>query len=505
MPVRPSPRPGRPVKAPRSRSAVRLAFLLGALAACSGGGGDGGGAQAVCGDGTVEGTEACDDGNLVDGDGCDSSCTPSDCTGDALATFEGDLVPSREVHVATGGDDVSGDGSAASPFATIERAASEATPGTAIRVHAGTYAGGQFLDGVAGLPGAPVWIGGAPGEAPPVLQGGAEGLHLSRVRYLILHDLEVAGATANGVNCDDGGEVANPEATHHVVFRNLFLHDVGSTGNQDCLKLSGVNDYHVLDSVITRCGDGGSGIDQVGCHRGVIARNVLRDVGVVSGNGIQAKGGSADVDIRWNRIANAGPRALNLGGSTGFEFFRPPLSETAPNAEARNLRALANVIEGPGAPVAFVGCVGCVAAHNTLVDPSPWVIRILQETTTSAPYQFLPASDGEFVNNLVWFERAALSTDVNVGPGTSPGTFVFSNDLWYAHDDPGQSEPALPVAETAAIVGQDPLFVDAASGDFRLAAGTPAAGRGAPAGVPGDAAGACYATPPTIGAYEIVP
>ena len=29
---------------------------------------------AVCGDGVVESTEACDDGNLTDGDGCDEAC-----------------------------------------------------------------------------------------------------------------------------------------------------------------------------------------------------------------------------------------------------------------------------------------------------------------------------------------------------------------------------------------------------------------------------------------------
>src|SRR5437764_5898369 len=33
----------------------------------------------VCGDGTREGDEECDDGNLVDGDGCDSNCTRTRC------------------------------------------------------------------------------------------------------------------------------------------------------------------------------------------------------------------------------------------------------------------------------------------------------------------------------------------------------------------------------------------------------------------------------------------
>ncbi len=34
---------------------------------------------ACCGNDVVDGGEACDDGNLVDGDGCDSNCTPTGC------------------------------------------------------------------------------------------------------------------------------------------------------------------------------------------------------------------------------------------------------------------------------------------------------------------------------------------------------------------------------------------------------------------------------------------
>src|SRR6266404_9964251 len=34
---------------------------------------------AVCGNGVLEAPELCDDGNLVDGDGCDSNCTPTGC------------------------------------------------------------------------------------------------------------------------------------------------------------------------------------------------------------------------------------------------------------------------------------------------------------------------------------------------------------------------------------------------------------------------------------------
>ena len=106
---------------------------------------------------------------------------------------------------------------------------------------------------------APIWIGGAPGEAAPVIDGGGEGLHLTKVRYLVLHDLELKGSTQNGINVDDAAEYSNADATRYVVFRNLNVHDVGSGGNQDCLKLSGLNDFWVIDSKFARCGGGGSG------------------------------------------------------------------------------------------------------------------------------------------------------------------------------------------------------------------------------------------------------
>jgi hypothetical protein len=417
---------------------------------------------------------------------------------DRLEAFGRWLTPTAKLHVATTGDDTSGDGSPGNPFATIGRAAQDALPGTALRVHAGTYAGGTYLADLAGSAGAPIWIGGAPGEARPVIQGGGEGLHLSRAKYLVLHDLEVRNASANGINADDGGDVADPLASHHLTFLRLSIHDIGTGGNQDCLKLSGINDYTVALSELARCGGGtsGSGVDHVGCHSGLLARNLFHEL---SANAIQSKGGSAGIDIRWNRFADAGARSLNLGGSTGFEFFRPPLSTTAPNAEARDLRAVANLFEGSDAAVAYVGCVGCVVAHNTIVDPQTWILRILQETTTSPPYTFEACRDGVFVDNLVSFERAALSTHLNIGPNTAPATFVFASNLWYAWDDPGQSQPSLPSAETNGLYGVDPEL----GPGYRIAPGSPAAGSGQTTPWSwGDLDGFCFADPPSRGAFE---
>lgn len=433
-----------------------------------------------------------------------ASAPPAGCA--PPPPFHAGLEPARIVWVDAGGDDQAGDGSADRPFATLRRAAREAAPGTALRLRPGRYAGGTYLDDLAGTADAPIWLGGVPGGGEPgpsavVIAGASEGLHLTRARWVVVHDLTVEGASGNGINADDGGATEGPSTSHHLAFERLTIRDIGGNGNQDCLKLSGLEDVTVEGSAFARCGGGvsGSGIDMVGVHRARVVGNRFEDL---SGSGVQAKGGSADVEVRGNRMLRAGARAVNMGGSTGFAFFRPPLDPAGENAEARDIRVVANLIEGSQSPIAFVGCVGCLAAHNTLVDPEIWVLRILQETTTGGGFAFSPARDGRFLNNLVVFRRGQLRTTSNVGPGTAPETFAFAHNLWYAIDAPGRSAPELPAPETNGVVGLDPrLGPDAAIG-----ADSPAAGAGLPlAEAGGDLAGRCYADPPSIGAREVGP
>jgi hypothetical protein len=479
-------------------------LFLGLVAGCDGGstgaGGDGGasaggsGGADTGGQGGAGGSGASSSGG---GGAGGSACGP-------VVTFADGLSPTKELHVATTGDDAN-DGSEPQPLATIQMAVSLATPGTAVVVHAGTYPGGAYLSDVVGSADAPIWIGGAQGEPRPVFEGGPEAIHITKARYLVLHDLEVRNMDANGINVDDGGEYDNEDAARHILFANLYIHDIGSGGNQDCIKLSGINDYFVLDCEMSVCGGSGAGsaVDHVGCHRGVLARNFIHDL---TGNGIQCKGGSEDIDILWNRLISAGERGVNMGGSTGFEFFRPPLSDAMPNAEARRIHVYSNVFQGSTTPIAFVGCVDCEAVNNTFVDPQNWLMRILQETVSSPPYDFLPAQNGLYANNIVYFDRATLSgEDVNVGANTDAASFTFTNNLWYAHDDPGASAPStLPSADTASVVGQDPAFADAGAGNYAIAASSPAAGKGtAQGGVTADITGTCYADPPSIGAYEV--
>src|SRR5690606_17304789 len=136
----------------------------------------------------------------------------------------------------------------------------------------------------------------------------------------------------------DGGSYETP--AEHVVLRNITVRDVGSGGNNDCIKLSGLDRFFILDSDISSCNEG-DGIDMVGCHHGVISGNTIHDT---FDGGIQAKGGSADTIIHGNRFIDVAGRSINAGGSTGLEFFRPI---DAPY-EAARLRVVGNVFVRSG-------------------------------------------------------------------------------------------------------------------------------------------------------------
>jgi hypothetical protein len=181
------------------------------------------------------------------------------------------------------------------------------------------------------------------------------------------------------------------------------------------------------------------------------------------------------------------------------------LSILQANVEARDIRVLANVFIGGVTPFAYVGAVDCVVAHNTIVNPTNWLFRILQETTSHDGYVFLETQNCVLTNNIFYFERAELSaTDINVGPNTLPLTYTLRHNLWYAHDTPGSSEPDYPVAESGGIVGEDPNLSNPEAKDCALLPGGAAAGAGAmQCWILGDHAGHCYASPPSIGAYEI--
>jgi hypothetical protein len=394
----------------------------------------------------------------------------------------------RDLHVGSG-----------HPYATVQAAAADAAPGDRIVVHPGTY-GGDYITDLQGTATQPVAIVAAAGEAPPVFGGSGNGMQLVDPAWLLIEGIVVESCTDNGLNIDDGGDYATPAGP--LVVRGVTIRDIGPTGNHDGLKMSGVDDFVVYGNTFERWGDGGSGIDMVGCHDGLIAGNSFTHTSDTLGaNGVQAKGGCRDVEVRGNIFTHTGDRGVNMGGSTGDPYFRPP----GVGYEAYGIVVIANVFVGCRAPAAFVGCEGsCLFAHNTVYRPGRWALRILNER----PDLVAETRDGRVMYNIFVVD-SALATFVNIGPDTDPGSFTFDGNLWFHLDDAGFTMDTIPndggatLAQTNAIVQEDPLLGDPTSGDFTLGDASPAIGRaGALAERTLDFMEECYASPASLGAIE---
>jgi hypothetical protein len=331
-------------------------------------------------------------------------------------------------------------------------------PGDELVIRPGRYRGGLSLAGLAAPASGVTLIRGADAKDPPVFEGGGSGWHLADCNGITLRGLVVRGATGNGVNVDDGGSFDTP--ARGVTIEDVTISDTGPRGNCDALKMSGVERF-----VVRNCrfeGWGGSAIDMVGCRDGRVEDcRFTGKEGFDQSSGVQMKGGTEDVLVQCSFFDKAGERAINLGGSTGLQYFRPKPGEF----EARRITVAGNRFVGSMAPVAFVNADASRVARNTIVHPAKWVLRILQEQRAPG---FLPCRGCAFEENLVVFDER-VTTAVNVGPGTAPDTFTFRRNAWCG----GAARPSLPVPEEDGVHGVDPKLEAAGTAEMRATSRDP--------------------------------
>lgn len=324
-----------------------------------------------------------------------------------------------------------------------------ATPGDTVLLAPGIYDGGHYRHGLTG-----VTIRGADTNDWAIIRGGGNGLQLSHATDVTLEYLVFEQQTSNGINIDDGGSQATP--TSNLMLRNLVVRNMNASGNNDGIKLSGVTGFLIDRVQVLNWGAGGSAIDPVGSHHGLIQNSLFRhSAGAASG--VRPKGGSKDIVIRANRFEIGGNqgRAIQAGGSTGAEFFR--FIDGDSGYEAAEIVAEGNVVIGGGAAFGYVNIDGGVFHHNYVHRPERWAVRILNENPGSA---IVDPQRGEFRDNVVVFDGSQWSTAVNVGGETLPQTYKFVGNSWFnlANPTPAGSTPTLPVAETDGTYGVDPAI-----------------------------------------------
>ena len=324
---------------------------------------------------------------------------------------------------------------------SLRTALRDLKPATTLRIAAGEYSGGHSASGVEKLT-----IEALDPKQPPHFKGGGNAWHFSRCNGLTLRNLRVSGQTGNGLNLDDGGDLANP--TTGITLERIEINDIGPKGNHDGIKCSGLDKLTIRDCTIT--GWGGQGIDFVGCHHSlIIGCRFVSKQGFTASAAVQLKGGTSDVIVEKCSFTNAGERPINLGGSTGLPYFRPQGAKY----EAARLMVRDNIIEGSPCAAAFVGVEGAEFTGNTILFPTKWIFRVLQETREPG---FAPCRNVLIKDNKIIFRRAQVQIDINISDATAPETFRFETNRWCAEDRPQASKPRLPNEEKEGIYGVDP-------------------------------------------------
>jgi len=343
-----------------------------------------------------------------------------------------------------------------------------------------------FVEGLVGTEQRPIIIRGFKNDFSSYIDAREHGLHLVRPQFVVIQDVRILGATGNGINVDDGGTDRddNPDAEPWVAnirIRRVEVLRTGPSGNTDGIKLSGLRGARIEDCKIE--GWGGSAIDLVGCRDITIERCTFRGlIDYAQASGVQAKGGSQNVRIADCEFHEAGQRAVNAGGSTDLRYFRPAVKdEAAPGSlsEALGIQIERCLFVGGDCAVAFVGSDRVTVQQCTIVRPTFWAFRILQETTDP---RFGPSRRGTIGRNLIIWDGSSLKDLFNIGPDTDPASFIFEDNLWWAEGVEEQPELVMPGQMAfPQVTGVDPRLNE------KVQPQTPeAANYGRPFALPGD-------------------
>ena len=186
---------------------------------------------------------------------------------------------------------------------------------TVLKIGPGQYSGGYSVREVKHLT-----VEALDSKDPPKFVGGNAGWHFSSCPNLTLRHLHISGQQHNGLNIDDGGQPDRPATD--ITLEKIEVSEIGPKGNCDGIKCSGLDRLTIRECSIR--GWGGQAIDLVGCHDVLIALcHFEGKEGFTASAGVQAKGGRFNAIVEQCEVVDAGGRAINGGGSTGLEFFRP--------------------------------------------------------------------------------------------------------------------------------------------------------------------------------------
>jgi len=319
----------------------------------------------------------------------------------------------------------------------LRDALNAADPGDRIYMAPGSYTGRLWVTDVHGTADDMIEVVALdPTNRPVFTSDDAACFTLYNCSYVLVDGLI---AEHGGTPTQDANNIEFPHGSH-MVLKNALSRDLDHDGNSDGVKFARSDNVLMYNCTVASWADGGSANDQMVSRNSLMMRNLITfpDMTPNAGaNGTQPKGDSYRNGYYKNVFLDGSSRCIQFGGAGGVDGW-----------EGHDMVAMGNVIDGGEAAAAYVSCQTCELSYNTIVDPTKWVMRILNEGG------WAETGTNTFKRNLVVY--GPLSSIQNVGSGTRPETFTYAENYWYNRLDPAASIPALPGGQTDPAGGTDP-------------------------------------------------
>ena len=409
-----------------------------------------------------------------------------------------------QLYVQVFGSDTAGDGSITNPFATVQHAVNAAASGDTVNVGMGTYTGNITMASGVSIRGA--------GQNVTTLRGTGSGSVVTATS--IGADTSLAGVTITGGNrTGDGGGISlsgsditisdtavlgnsatvngggiacetysSPTITNVLVLNNKATSDGGGIFCYQSTPLI------ATDTVMANTsGDDGAGIAcETDASATIASTTIVRNVAGAGstncGGGIYCSG-SADATITESTIdgntAGSGAGVACLGSAAKLEANEIAVNQASHYGggvywDTTAGRVDSNTFVGNNA----VQYGGGICASST-ASPLPVVNNVLAaNTAATAGGAIFDYNCGVVAtNNTITGNMAVTGGAVRHSTGTTPT--ITNCIIWKNGDDLSNCSATYSDLSTGTIVPgdgnikQDPLFADAAHGDFQLSLGSP--------------------------------
>jgi hypothetical protein len=382
-------------------------------------------------------------------------------------------------YVAENGDDTSGNGSSAKPWATINHALETVADGAVILVRPGTYTGGTRLRGVftqgvtirSEIP----YQARLRNNGTVVTCFYGQGITLEG--FDVAHSGPGAGALVIQVQ-DLRGAPGGDDTVSRIILRNNILHD---SYNNDILKINnGAAHITVEGNLFYNQTGSDEHIDVNSATQVTIQDNIFLNDFAASGR-INANNTSSYIvikDSNGGSDTNLGSRFitvrrnifLNWEGSTGANFVLIGEDGQA-YYEARDVLVENNLMLGNAAnvmraPFGVKGSRDVVFRHNSVVGNLPSLAFAMRLNTEGSN---LPNENIQFYNNIwsdptgtMGAETPQRPNDFSDTPPPETGSFALSHNLYWNGPEAIPSNPSelINYTDDAYAIIADPLLPD---------------------------------------------